>query len=144
MFTTDSVAYLGHIVDAQGLHPDPDKVRAMEEAPQARCISELKYFLGLLAYYSKFLLNLATVLVLLYAQLSWDTPWSWSKKSEEAFQAAKTLSTSANVLVHFDPDLPLLLACDASSYGIGQCCCTGCSTGCRVDQNTQLLLCHAP
>ena len=79
MFTTDSVAYLGHIVNAQGLHPDPDKVRAMEEAPQACCISELKYFLRLLAYYSKFLLNLATVLVLLYAQLSWDTPWSWSK-----------------------------------------------------------------
>ena len=39
MFMTDSVAYLGHIMDAQGLH-DPDKVRAVEEAPQPHCISE--------------------------------------------------------------------------------------------------------
>ena len=119
VFMTDSVAYLGHIVDAQGLHPDPDKVRAVVEAPQPRCVSELKSFLGLLAYYSKFLPDLATVLAPLYALLRRDTPWSWSKKREEAFQAAKKLLTSADVLVHFDPDLPLLLACDASSYGIG-------------------------
>ena len=54
--------YLGHIVDAQGLHPDPDKVRAVEEAPQPCYVSELKSFLGLLIYYSKFLPDLATVL----------------------------------------------------------------------------------
>lgn len=75
---TDSVAYLRHIVDAQGLHPDPDKVRAMEEAPQPRCVSELKSFLGLLAYYGKFLADLATVLIPLYALLHRDTLWSWS------------------------------------------------------------------
>ena len=47
---TDSVTYLGHVMDAQGLHPDPDNVRAVEEAPQPHCISELKSFLGLLVY----------------------------------------------------------------------------------------------
>lgn len=25
----------------------------------------------------------------------------------------------ANILVHYDPDLPLTLACDSSAYGIG-------------------------
>ena len=85
VFMTDSVAYLGHNVDAQGLHPDPDKVRAVVEAAQPRCVSELKSFLGLLAYYSKFLPDLATVLAPLYALLRRDTPWSWSKKREETF-----------------------------------------------------------
>ena len=50
VFMAESVAYLGHIVDAQGLHPDPDKVRAIEEAPPPQCISELKSYLGLLTY----------------------------------------------------------------------------------------------
>ena len=56
MFLTDFVAYLRHIVDAQGRHPDPDKVRVVEEAPQPRCVSELNSFLGLLAFYSKYTL----------------------------------------------------------------------------------------
>ena len=38
VFMMDSVAYLGHIVDAQGLHPDPDKVRAVVEALQPCCV----------------------------------------------------------------------------------------------------------
>ena len=32
---------------------------------------------------------------------------------------SKELLTSADLLIHFDPDLPLVLACDASAYGIG-------------------------
>ena len=58
VFMAESVAYLGHIVDAQGLHPNPDKVRAIEEVPPPQCISELKSYLGLLTYYSKFCLIL--------------------------------------------------------------------------------------
>ena len=37
-FMAKSVAYLGHIVDAQGLHPDPDKVRAINDAPRPHCL----------------------------------------------------------------------------------------------------------
>ena len=74
VFMAESVAYLGHIVDAQGLHPNPDKVRAIEEAPPPQCISELKSYLGLLTYYSKFLPDLATLLAPLYALLRHDTP----------------------------------------------------------------------
>ena len=38
-----------------------------------------------------------------------------------AFQASKDLLTSSKLLVHFNPgpQLPLLLACDVSAYGIG-------------------------
>ena len=57
-----SVAYLSYVVDAQGLHPDPDKVRAISDAPRPRSVSELKSYLGLLAYYSKVLPDLATLL----------------------------------------------------------------------------------
>ena len=36
-----------------------------------------------------------------------------------AFEASKELLTSAPLLVHFNPELELTLACDASAYGIG-------------------------
>ena len=76
-------------------------------------------YLRFLAYYSKFLPDLASVLAPLYALLCHDTCSSWNKDREEAFQASKQLLTSSEVLVHFDPELPLVLACDASSYGTG-------------------------
>ena len=43
-----SVTYLGHLIDAQGLHPLPDKVRAVQEAPPPRSVAQLKSYLGLL------------------------------------------------------------------------------------------------
>jgi len=53
-FLAPSVTYLGHKIDAQGLHPMPEKVKAMQEAPKPHNITELKSYLGLLSYYSKF------------------------------------------------------------------------------------------
>ena len=38
---------------------------------------------------------------------------------EKAFELSKELLTSSRLLVHFDSSLPLILACDASDYGVG-------------------------
>ena len=54
----------------------------------------------------------------LYRLLSKNTQWRRSEK-ELAFQESKKLLTSPNLLVHFDPSLPLILSCDASMYEIG-------------------------
>jgi len=118
-FMASSVVYLGHRVDAEGLHRNPDKVEAVVQAPRPRSVSELKAYLGPLSYYGRFLPNLSTVLAPLYALLKRNTPWSWDERSEGAFQASKRLLVSSEVLAHFDPELKLLLACDASPYGIG-------------------------
>ncbi|KAL0160115.1 hypothetical protein M9458_043840, partial [Cirrhinus mrigala] len=56
-FLQKEVRYLGHLVDAQGLHPLKDKVQAVTEAPCPTNVTELKAYLGLLNYYNKFLPN---------------------------------------------------------------------------------------
>ena len=65
MFMTKSVSYLGHRIDSEGLHLLPEKVAAVLEAPPPRDVAQLKSYLGLLFYYSKFLPNLSTVVALL-------------------------------------------------------------------------------
>ena len=45
--------------------------------------------------------------------------WSWQPECQEAFESARELLQSAKVLAHYDVNLPIKLACDASSYGIG-------------------------
>ena len=54
--------YLGHKVNSDGIHPTADKIKAIKDAPQPRNATELKSFLGLLSYYSKFLPNMSTTL----------------------------------------------------------------------------------
>lgn len=119
VFLAPSVSYLGFCIDSQGLHPLPEKVRAIQDAPKPSNVTELKSFLGLVQYYSKFLPNLYIVQAPLYRLLRKGYEWKWAKPEGEAFAEAKKLLTSSQLLVHYDPALPIVLACDASSYGIG-------------------------
>ena len=114
-----SVTYLGHVIDANGLHPLSDRVRAIKDAPTPRSVSELKSYLGMLSYYSKFLPNLSSTLHPLYHLLKKDVQWMWEAPQVQAFDASKELLMSSNCLTHFDSSLDLSLACDASSYGLG-------------------------
>ena len=41
-------------------------------------------------------------------------------EEEEAFKKAKDALSSSNILVHYDPSLPVILESDASLYGIGE------------------------
>lgn len=61
-FLAPSVDYLGHCIDAHGLHPIVEKVEAIRDAPAPTNVAELRSYLGLLTYYSKFLPKLSTVL----------------------------------------------------------------------------------
>ena len=119
LFMVPSVSYLGHKIDADRLHPLPDKLQAVKAAPTPRNVSELKSYLGLLTYYGKFLPNLSTHLEPLYRLLAKDSKWKWTKVQEKAFEESKNLLQSSQLLVHFNPELPLILACDASAFGIG-------------------------
>ena len=118
-FMATSVQYLGYQIDAQGIDPTQAKVKAIKQAPTPSNVSELKAYLGILTYYSKFLPNLSTVLAPLYELLKKDKKWTWQAAQAEAFQKSKDMLTSSNVLTHFNPDLPLTLAGDASQYGLG-------------------------
>ena len=82
-------------------------------------ISQLKSFLGLINYYCKFLPNLSNTLAPLYRLLQKNMKWYWRPEQQQAFQTAKKSLTSDCLLVHFDPSKRLILACDASPYGIG-------------------------
>ena len=118
-FMSPSVTYLGYKIDADGLHPLPEKIEAIVEAPSPTNVTQLKSYLGLLCYYSRFLPNLTFTLSSLYRLLRRNVKWKWTSKKELAFASSKRLLTSSEVLTHFDPNLPVVLSCDASAYSIG-------------------------
>ena len=115
-FMAPFVEFLGHLV---GIRPLPEKIRAIQQAPTPTNLTELKSYLGLISYYGKFLPNLSTHLAPLYKLLNKKVSWNWTSEQETAFQKSKEMLTSEQLLTHYNPQLPLVLACDASAYGVG-------------------------
>ena len=118
-FMLSTVDYLGHVISSEGLSPNPEKIRAIIDAPAPQDVQQLRSFLGLVNYYSKFLPNLSTTLAPLHQLLQAKAKWTWGKAQREAFKEAKSQLTSSGVLIHFDPHKELILSCDASPYGVG-------------------------
>ena len=115
----DRVEFLGFSIDAAGIHPSKDKEKAILDAPTPKNKQELQAFLGLLNFYHAFLPHKAAVAEPLHRLLKKNVPWAWGPRQASAFQAVKGLLVSNSVLAHFNEKLPVVLACDASSYGIG-------------------------
>ena len=115
-FMRQSVGY--HVIDAHGLHPLDERVRVIKDAPTPKTVGELKSYLGMLSYYSRFLPSMSSVLHLLYHLLRKDVPWVWKTAQSKAFTASKELLISSHCLTHYDPSLELTLACDASNYSL--------------------------
>jgi hypothetical protein len=118
-FFKPSLEFCGHIIDANGLHQAPNKIRAIKNAPRPENVSQLRSLIGFINYYHKFLPNLSTILEPWYALLKNGTRWCWSKECDNTFEKVKNLITSNQVLTPYDSDFPIRLACDASSYGLG-------------------------
>lgn len=118
-FMQPSVEYLGHPVDAVGIRPLPSKLEAIVNAPAPVNVQQLRAFLGLLNYYSKFVANLSTVLNPLNRLLGQNVKRKWTAKCNHAFTSTKEKLVSSTVLAHYDTTLPIKLAADASAYGVG-------------------------
>ena len=111
--------YLGHLINAEGLHAMMDKKKVIANAPALQNVTELRSLLGLLNYYRKFIPNLSTLLHPLNNLLRHDRKWKWTTDCNKAFQQAKDALASSKVLVHYDLALPIKMAADASAYGVG-------------------------
>nr|VZI38266.1 unnamed protein product [Spirometra erinaceieuropaei] len=118
-FFLDSIKYLGLVFDVNGRHPDPENIRAIQQMPAPKNVSQLRSFLGLISYYSAFLPSLHDVRAPLNRLLQKDASWCWSPDCEKAFAQLKSMLSSDLLLTHYDPTLPIVVAADASNHGLG-------------------------
>lgn len=85
------VSFLGHKIDAMGLHPQRDNLEVVTAAPRLTSVGQLKSLLGLVTYYAKCLPNLATTLAPLYWLLASGASWRWGKDQEKGLPRGEAL-----------------------------------------------------
>ncbi|KZS06388.1 Uncharacterized protein APZ42_030171 [Daphnia magna] len=121
-FAVTEMTILGHVINQEGLHPDPEKQRAIREFPRPVKVSQLRGFLGLASYYRRFIKNFASMAQPLHSLLKKSHVWSqesWTDAAEASFQQLKDMLASTPILVPFRDDWQCELRTDASREGIG-------------------------
>ena len=117
-FGCSEVVYLGFILNANGLHPDKEKISPVLKYPVPINVKELRRFLGMVGWYSRFINNVAELKIPL-VKLHKDMKLSWGEEQAEAFEKLKLALVSTPVLARPDFSLSLTVQTDASNMAIG-------------------------
>ena len=118
------VSFLGHVLSAKGISPNPEKVDKVRDWPIPKTSKEVHSFIGLASYYSRFIPNFAKWSKPLNALIvppahqakvrrgemkkSELTEFVWSKECQEGFDALKHALTTAPVLAYPDYTQPFI------------------------------------
>ena len=118
-FLRTEVAYLGHIISADGVKPDPGKIESIINFPQPRCPKNIKQFLGLVGYYRRFIPQFSKIAKPLTDLLKKNKIFQWKEPQGEAFDTLRKALCTEPILQYPDFSKPFVLTTDASGYAIG-------------------------
>src|SRR3954462_4413005 len=118
-FFKTTVEYLGHVISVQGITTDPKKVETIKAWPAPTNLKELQSFLGMCNYYRRFVPHYSAVATPLTDLTHKDVPYTWTDRTEKAFQELKALMSQTPVLCIPDPTLPFTVTTDASDFALG-------------------------
>nr|GFA30129.1 putative reverse transcriptase domain-containing protein [Tanacetum cinerariifolium] len=115
----DSVKFLGHVINSQGVHVDPAKVEAIKNWTAPKTPTEVRQFLGLAGYYRRFIEGFSLIAKPLTKLTQKNKTYEWGEEEEEAFQLLKDKLCSAPILALPEGSEDFIVYCDASLKGYG-------------------------
>lgn len=118
-FSRDSIDFLGYRVSTRGVEMDPAKVSAVLAWSPPTSVKGIQSFLGFANFYRRFIKDYSHIASPLHKLTHKESPFTWSAECQAAFDRLKKIFTSAPVLAHFQPELPIIVETDASDYAIG-------------------------
>ena len=110
---------MGHVISNDGLKPDPDKVKTVENMSKPTCKKETPSRLGFINYLAKFLPRLSEVAQPLRDLTLSNAQFIWSEQHKKAFDKLKKLVANYPVLKYYDINDEVTIQCDASRRDLG-------------------------
>ena len=118
-FARTTLTFLGHVIDHEGISPDPAKISAIKDMPPPKNVAELRRFLGMVNQLGKFSPNISNISAPLRRLLSNKQAWLWGPDQAESYRQLQSELMTPTVLRHYSPQALTKISADASSYGIG-------------------------
>lgn len=72
--------YLGHVITADGVKPNPKKIKAVLDFPKHRSATNIKSFLGLSGHYRKFIKDYSTIAKPLTELTKINQEYNWTQE----------------------------------------------------------------
>ncbi|GAV67441.1 hypothetical protein CFOL_v3_10946, partial [Cephalotus follicularis] len=118
-FWLEQVAFLGHVVTAEGICVDPAKVEAITKWPRPTTVTEVRSFLGLAGYYRRFVEGFSSIALPLTQLMRKGAKFEWNEEREASFEKLKNGLVSALILRLPSGSGGYQIYSDASKKGLG-------------------------
>ena len=113
------VTFLGHKISDKGLMADPLKVETIVKMEAPKDVTGVQRLSGMVNYLSRYLPKLSDVMEPIRKLTHKDVEWTWTHEHDVAFAKLKYMITETPILQYYNPDLELVIQCDASQSGLG-------------------------
>ena len=118
VFSTNELNFFGHVFSVNGVSADPNKIKTIVNTTPEN-VSEVRSFLGMTQYVSRFIPDYATMTEPLRKLTRQDNVWKWSQTDQQAFDNLKQSLTQTPVMVYFNPKQETTVLVDACPFGLG-------------------------
>nr|GFB72462.1 hypothetical protein [Tanacetum cinerariifolium] len=118
-FWIPKVQFLGHVIDNQGIHVDPAKIKSVKDWASPKSQTKIRQFLGLAGYYRRFIEGFSKIAKPMTKLTQKKIKFEWGDKQEAAFQLLKQKLCSVPILALPEGSEDFIVYCDASNKGLG-------------------------
>nr|GEW12704.1 putative reverse transcriptase domain-containing protein [Tanacetum cinerariifolium] len=118
-FWLDSIYFLGHVIDRNGVNVELARIEAIRNWVAPTTPTEVRQFLGLARYYRRFIKGFSLISKPLTKLTQKDKKYEWGKEEDKAFQLLKQKLCSASILALPEGTEDFVVYCDASLMGYG-------------------------
>ena len=123
-FSVYEVGFVGFRISPAGVSIETSRVDAILEWPEPKSFRDIQVFIGFANFYRRFICSFSAIATPLTSMLKggkagkFPGPFSLTAEASQAFRRLREAFTTAPVLAHFNPEMPLRVECDASMIGI--------------------------
>ncbi|XP_045170892.2 uncharacterized protein K02A2.6-like [Mercenaria mercenaria] len=117
-FNQNKLEFFGYVFGEDGMSADPKKVETIKNTPPPKNVPEVRSFLAMTNYVSRFIQNYSTIAEPLRRLIKKNAKWTWQNEQKEAFLKLKSILSSDTVMTYFDPNKETQIITDASPVGV--------------------------